>query len=169
MTPPAGPTVRRARTGRTVTLCLSAALLALLAACGSYTKKDFIARADAICSSTLRATRAVAPPTFGGGSGQLASVAAYLAKVVPLVRSEAGQLQALRRPGAAAADQVTLTRFLAAFTREAGDYAALAAAAQRGDRLGVASAEGVLRVSPAASLAARYGLRACGSAGATIA
>jgi hypothetical protein len=122
------------------------AVVASVAACGgaAYTKRDFIARADAICSSALRQTRALAPGT---------GLARYAAAVLPIVRSEAAQLRDLRRPPGDAHDQTTLTRYYAALGQVVQDYRELAAAAARGDDQGVASAEAALRASPAASLA----------------
>jgi len=141
----------------------------LLAGCGSYTKHDFIARADAICTSTVRATRLIAPPSFRhAGAQQLRALAGYTSKVLPLVQAETSQLRGLPRPqGGAAADRSTLKGFLDAFTALVGDYRSLEMAAAKADAPGVARAEAALGVSPVASLAARYGLRSCGTAGAT--
>ncbi len=141
----------------------------LLAACGEYTKQDFIARADAICTTTVRATRLIDPPSFShAGGGRLQGLAAYSAKVLPLVQAEATQLRGLPRPtGGAAADRSTLTSFLGRFTALVGDYRDLQTAATKSDAPGVARAESALTLSPVGSLAARYGLRSCGTAGAT--
>jgi hypothetical protein len=141
----------------------------LVVGCGAYTKRDFIARADAICTTTVRATRLIAPPSFGhAGPEQLRALAGYTAKVLPLVQDEAKQLAGLPRPqGGAAADRTTLTTFLGAFDALAGDYRSLETAASRADAAGVARAEAALAVSPVGSLAGRYGLRSCGTAGAT--
>lgn len=157
---------------RTLAVLAAAALSGLLAGCGSYTRADFIARADAICASTLRMTRTIAPPDFGsteaGQAGALRALVAYLARAAPLARSEATQLRALRRPAGSAGARAELDRYLAAVTSAAADYSALASAASRGDGQGVAAAEAALRSDPAASLAARYGLHVCGQAGATV-
>jgi hypothetical protein len=144
---------------------------ALLAGCGSsYTKHDFIASADAICASTVRQTRAIAPPSFTGSkSQQLKPVAAYLAAVLPLVQAEASRLRALRRPTGNARDRADLERYLRALAQAVGDYRDLAAAARRSDPQGVARAEADLRRIPVAALAATYGLRSCGTPGATVA
>jgi len=144
-------------------------LAAMLAACGgSYTKRDFIARADAICTSTLRETRSIAPPSFGGAAGQqLGALAQYLETLVPVVQTEARQLRALQRPPGDARDRAALERYLGAVTQVAAQYEQLAGAAKRGDAQGVASAEAALRASPVASLAASYGLSSCGSAAGT--
>jgi hypothetical protein len=154
--------------GATVALLTAAGLLA---GCGgAYTKRDFIASADAICASTVRQTRSLPPPSFTSSkSQQLSALAGYLAVVLPLVRSEASRLRALRRPTADARNRAALQRYLRALDQEVGDYRALAAAAKRRDPQGVASAEAGLRRSPVASLAASYGLHSCGIPGATVA
>ena len=74
------------------------ALTVVVSACGGggYTKTDFVARADAICTSTLRQTRALTPPASTSQPG--GALAAYLGQLVPLVQSEAHQLRALKRP-----------------------------------------------------------------------
>jgi hypothetical protein len=145
-------------------------VLVLLAGCGSYTKHDFIARADAICASTVRQTRLIAPPSFTHVPAErLKALAAYAAQVLPLVRSEASQLGGLRRPTEAAADRAALVSFLTAFGQVVADYQGLATAASAADAAGVARAEASLTGNPVASLAARYGLRSCGTPGATSA
>ena len=146
------------------------ALSALLAGCGSasYTKRDFVARANAICASTLQDTRAIAPPSFSHSPRQqLSALAGYLANVLPHVQSEADQLRALRRPPQDAHDRAALARYLAALAGAVVDFRELAAAAKRGDEQGVASAETALRSSPVASLAASYGLASCAAPGPT--
>jgi hypothetical protein len=150
--------------------CALLTLTTLVAGCGgsSYTRRDFVARADAICTSAVRQTRSIAPPSFTRPAArQLSALADYLAAVLPVVQSEAAQLRALRRPTHDAPAGATLGRYLAAVAQAASDYRALAAAAKRGDAQGVASAEAALRASPVASLAAGYGLRSCGVPGAT--
>jgi hypothetical protein len=136
------------------------ALAVLVAACGGsgYTKSDFVARADAICASSLRQTRAIPPGT---------SLPTYLSALVPIVRSEADQLRALPPPPETARDRSTLTSYLAAMAQVAEDYRQLEAAAQRGDTQAVTNLEAALRASPAAALAAGYGLRSCGTPGST--
>ncbi len=144
--------------------------LALLVGCGSYTKHDFIARADAICASTVRLTRLIPPPTFTRVPAErLRALAGYAAQLLPLVRAEATQLRGLRRPTQGAADKATLASFLAAFGLVVADYQSLATAATAADAAGVARAEASLSASPVAALAARYGLRSCGAPGATSA
>lgn len=138
--------------------------LASLAAggCGSSgeTKQDFAARANAICGGALRQTRSIPPPQ----SGDLAS---YLDQLLPIVRSEASQLAALRPPKESGAELGSLKRFDLAVKQVASEYAQLDAAARRGDDDGVASAEAALRASPIRSLAASSGLSSCASAGST--
>lgn len=142
-------------------------LTALIAGCGgAYTKSDFIARADAICATAVRETRSAAPPQTG--PQQLSALAQYLAEILPVVQSEVSQIRALKRPSGDTRDGVALSRYLQASARDVGYYRALAAAAKRGDAQGVASDEAALRASPVTSLAASYGLRSCGTPGATV-
>jgi len=151
--------------------CALLTLTALLAGCASsYTKRDFVARADAICASAVRETRSIAPPSFTHAAAQqLSALADYLAQVVPIVQSETTQLRALRRPTEDAPARATLARYLGALGQAAGEYGELAEAAKRGDAQGVASAEAALRASPAAALATSAGLHSCGIPGATLA
>ena len=145
------------------------ALAALLAGCGGggYTKSDFIARADGICTSTLRETRALVAPASTSQTG--GAQAAYLAEVVPLLQSEADQLRALKHPSGSAHDRATLTAYFTALGEVVAAYRQLEAAARRGDAQTVAAVEATLRTSPVAGLAASYGLRSCGTPGSTSA
>ena len=147
------------------------ALIVLVAGCGSaYTKRDFVARADAICASALRQLRSIPPPSFSGSATQQDSaLSGYLAAVLPVVQSQSRQLRALRRPAQDAGSRAALTRWLAALAQVVQDYRKFAAAAQRADAQGVSSAQTALRASPVASLAASYGLSSCATPGATIA
>ena len=140
-------------------------LVALLAGCGSHSKRDFVASANAICAATVRDARELAPPT----SGQVSDLASYLAKVVPIIQSEQRQISALPRPTQSASNSAELARYLAALRQSAADFQALEAAAKAGDRHAIDSAEAALRVNPVSSLAASYGLRSCATAGATVA
>lgn len=146
------------------------ALALLVAGCGSYTKHDFVVSANAICASTVRATRAVPPPSFTTSkTQQLSALAGYLAVVSPIVQSEAKQIRALRRPTVNARTDAALSRYLGALGKVADDYKQLAAAAKQGDAQAVASAEAALRGSPISSYAQSYGLRSCETPGATVA
>jgi hypothetical protein len=151
------------------TACALAVALTI-AACGhTYTKADFIARADAICASAIEQIRSVPPPSFGSSQAQqMSGLSLYLAKVVPIVESEAAQLRGLHHPGGSASERADLERYLTAVSQAASDYKALSAAASRQDPQGVANAEADLRASPVGSLAATYGLRTCGSPGPTV-
>ncbi len=126
-----------------------------LAACGSSgpTKRDVIARANAICESASRAALAVTP-SFTRGRPSIG----YYLQVAPIVQAEAGKLLALPRP---AKDQALLTRLMAAVARAAAENRALLAAARRGDDAQVARLNAALRSNPFAELAARYGLSGC--------
>ena len=142
----------------------------LLSACGgsSYTKADFVARANAICTKTLGQTRAISPPSSTGQPG--GALAAYLGRLVPLLGSEADQIRALKRPsGGAAHDRQILSQYLAALGQVVVAYRQLEAAAKRGDAQAVAGVEATLQANPAADLAASYGLRSCGTPGTTAA
>lgn len=149
---------------------LAAALVGGVAACGSssYTKQDFIAQANAICSSTLRQTRALTPPS-ASGSGSLAALGRYLTQAQPIVQAEADKLVALKRPPGTKRDAGLLSSYLAAVRQRAVSYRQLTIAAEAGDAQGVADAEASLRASNAASLAASYGLKTCGAPEATVA
>lgn len=150
-----------------VALCTAALVIA---GCGSYTKKDFVAQANAICSHTLQQLRALpAPVQAGGVRGQLLALGRYLTRAAPLVAAEAAKLTKLRRPSATPAQRGLLTAYLAAERQTAVEYAALARAAATGSPAAVSAAGVTLRSSPAGGLAAQYGLPVCASPGATIA
>lgn len=138
-------------------------LAGLLAACGStYTKGDFAARANGICTNAVRDIRSLAAPSTGGGG--LRALSQYIGKVLPIVQSEASQIRALRRPSG---DQTALNHYLSAQAEVVAQYRRLAAAAKRGDAQGVADAEAKLQASPVTTLAAQYGLHDCGTPGST--
>jgi len=141
------------------------ALALIVVGCGgsAYTKSDFIARADAICTSTVRQARALAPPASTSG----AALSTYVGRLVPLVESEAAQLRALKRPTDTAHDKATLTAYFAALGQVVDAYRQLEAAAGRGDAQTIADVEATLRSSPVASLASGYGLKTCGTPGST--
>lgn len=158
--------LRKPRVGRRPALAIL--LTALLTGCGGggYSKSDFIAQANAICTNTLRQTRAVAPPA---STAQPGAMAAYLGRLVPLVQSEADQLRALRRPPGTTRDRLMLSQYFAALGQVVTAYRAFEAAARSGDSDTVASVEATLRASPVAALASAYGMRSCGTPGATVA
>ena len=152
-------------------LAATLVLVALLgAACGSYTKRDFVAQANAICVKAIRQTRLLPPPSNTGVSAAAArrSLASYLAKVVPILRSEAHQLGALRRPSQGAAQRAALARYLTALRRSVSGFDELRSAAAHGSVRGVTAAEHVLAGVPVTTFAASYGLSSCASPGATI-
>ena len=130
-----------------------------LAGCGSHaeTKQGYIARANAICESSLRSIRNVSPPP---GTVTLAGLARYLRQVTPLIESEISQLRALPRPSQ---DRALLDRYLAALQVDRAHYVALAAAARSGDRQMMAEVTSALQASPSAGLAGQYGLSSCAS------
>jgi hypothetical protein len=141
-----------------------AVLLSVVAVSGcgdtAATKHDVIARADAICTRTLRDVRSVAPPA---GSA-LPELAAYLRQVVPIVDREVSRMRALPRP---AEDRALLDRYVAAVATSGRDYRALARAAGQGRRAAVAQTLNSLAASPAPALARRYGIAQCASIPAT--
>ena len=146
------------------------ALCLTVAGCGSYTQRNFTAQADAICAHALQQLRALPPPVFSGGErARLTALARYLARGAPLLASEAARLDKLQRPSGSRRQQRLLGRFLLAERRLAADYGTLARAAANGSPAAVSSAGAALRANPVSSLAAAYGLRDCGSPGATVA
>jgi hypothetical protein len=150
---------------RHIAAILAACVVALVAtACGSSatSKKDVIARGNAICSSAVSSARAVVPPAKGAGSGN--ALAGYFKQLEPIVAHEVSQLRKLPRPDA---DQAVLNQYIDAITKAGTTYKALAAAAQRGDLAGVAKYLGELRASAAQSLAQKYGMTQCAAAAST--
>jgi len=145
------------------------AVVLLVAGCGGsgYTKSDFIARADAICTSTLSQSRALTPPASTSQPG--GALAAYLEQLVPLVQSEADQLRALKRPSDNTRDGAMLTSYYSALAQIVTNYRQLEAAAKSGDTQTMNDVEATLRASPIAALATSYGLKSCGTPGSTTA
>ena len=133
-------------------------------ACGGHTatKQDVIARANAICFTALQAVRSLSPPTTG--TGALASLSAYLHKVVPIVAREAADTSALPRPSP---DRAVLNRYVAAVSAAETEYRALASAAARGDHAAVAQALSALHGNAATALATEYGLSQCAASAGT--
>jgi hypothetical protein len=136
---------------------------ATIAGCGghSVTRKDVIARANAICFTAQQAARSVASP----GAGDTRALAAYFDKVTPIVAKEARQLAALPRPQPR---QATLNHYVAAVGASVADYRAAARAAAAGDQSGVTQALAQLQSTNATRYARGYGLNQCtGSAAPT--
>jgi hypothetical protein len=141
-------------------LAVLACLLAVVvSACGvsSASKKDVIARGNAICTATVRAVRS----TGSGATGTGSALDAYLQRIVPIVEKEVAQLRKLPRP---TPDRALLNRYLAAIARAGAQYRALGSAARVHDSAGVAQVLGELRSNPAPGLARQYGLTACAGA-----
>lgn len=132
-----------------------AAVATAVAGCGSHavTRAQVIARADAICANTLGAVR-----VSQAGRG-------HVAAVVPLIGREVRLLVALPRP---AAEPGLLDRYLAAMRASLAQWRTLAAAQLRGSSAAAGAALAALSDSPAPELAARYGMRECAAAGATV-
>ncbi len=150
---------------RRVAALLAACLVAVAAAaCGSSgaTKKDVIARGNAICSTALSSVRAVVPPAKGATTGT--ALSGYFSRLEPIVSKEVSQLRKLPRPDA---DKAVLNRYIDAVTKAGALYQKLATAANRNDLPAVAKDLAALRASPAQSLAQQYGMSECaGAAGA---
>jgi hypothetical protein len=155
-----GVTLLGVRGTRNGSLCCALAATLLLAGCGGggYTKHDFITRADAICAGALRQARSISPGT---------ALPTYLTDYVPVLESEASQLQALRRPPDTARDRATLDRYFAALQETVTEYRQLLAAARTGDQQALTNAEAELGASQVYSLASSYGLSSCGTPGST--
>jgi hypothetical protein len=138
----------------------------LLAGCGSkYTKHDFVARANGICTNALRDARSIAPPDTA--SGKDAALAHYLAKLVPILESEQAQLRKLKRPAQTDAESAALDGYFKALAAQVTATQRLLAAARSDDSQGISAAEAALRSDAIAAAAARYGLTACGTPGGT--
>ncbi|MDQ6850029.1 MAG: hypothetical protein M3070_08685 [Actinomycetota bacterium] len=147
---------------RRIAATLVACLVAVVAtACGSSssTKKDVIARGNAICSSAVNSVRAVVPPAKGAGSGT--ALAGYFRQLEPIVAKEVTQLRKLPRPST---DRAVLNRYIDSVTKAGNVYKQLVSAAERNDIPGVAKHLSALRASPAQSLAQRYGMSKCAAA-----
>lgn len=157
------PDMRRLHQRRATAILAICAVALAVAACGSSTtKKDVIARGNAICASALRSVRAVVPPAAGTNSGT--ALSGYLNRVLPIVEKEVSQLRKLPRPSAGKA---VLDQYIAAVTAAEGTYKTLAGAARRNDLPSVAKALGALRASPAGGYAKQYGLTQCATAAGT--
>ena len=151
----------RWRIAATLAACLVAVVTT---ACGSAspTKKDVIARGNAICSSAVSSVRAVVPPAKGAGSAT--ALAGYFKQLEPIVANEVSQLRKLPRPSV---DQALLNRYIDAVSEAGTVYKRLVSAAERNDVPAVARYLGALRASPAQSLAQRYGIGQCAAAAGT--
>ena len=94
----------------------------------------------------------------------MANLAAYLDAVLPIVQRRSPNLRALPRP---ATDRATPEPLRRGRLSSASTYRSLAKAARRGDQAGVNQALATLQANPAATLAGRYGISQCASAGST--
>jgi hypothetical protein len=136
---------------------------AAVSACGGHsaTRKDVIARANAICFTAQQAARSVPSP----GAGDTRALAAYFDTVTPIVAKEARQLAALPRPQP---HRATLNHYVAAVGASVADYRAAGRAAAAGDQSGVTQALTRLQSTDATRYARAYGLNQCtGSAAPT--
>jgi len=152
----------RLRTGTRLTLATIAAMTTI-AGCGGHsaTRKDVVARANAICFTAQQAARSVASP----GAADTKALAAYFDKVAPVVAKEARQLAALPRPKQR---QATLNHYVDAVGASVADYRAAARAAAADDQSGVTQALARLQATDATRYARAYGLSQCtGSASPT--
>ena len=160
--------LRRSRSLRPFATAVALAAIALeTPACGtSYTRQDFVDRANGICTNALSQTRAIAP---AGAPQSNRALATYLRRVLPIAQREASQLRALRRPPGSDADKAALARYLSALDDEVAVTKRLRDAAARGDGDGVSAAETDLQSNQAEALAAKYGLKSCAAPGSTAA
>jgi hypothetical protein len=131
---------------------------ALIAGCGGHaaTRKDVIARANAICFGAQQAVRSI--PSPGAAATDTKALAAYFDKVTPIVAKEASQLAALPRPKQR---QGALNRYVDAVDASVGDYRAAGRAATAGDAGGVNQALAKLGSNRATRYARDYGLTQC--------
>jgi hypothetical protein len=141
----------------------------LVAGCGGgIDHRQYVQRADAICTFTLRSVRSLTPPELAGAaSARDASLAVYLDQLLPLLRRELRQLRALPHPSQRAAQTRAQDRYLASLSHSVGQFASFATAARAGDGNVVNMLEAELAADPAPRLAAAYGLSACSSSAAT--
>ena len=132
------------------------AAAATITGCGGHsaTRKDVIARANAICFTAQQAARSVASRARQTPK----ALAAYFDKVVPIVAKEARQLAALPRPQQR---QATLNHYVDAVGASVADYRAAARAAAAGDAGGVTQALARLQSTEATRYAQAYGLNQC--------
>ncbi len=158
------PLPRRGSRRAAAAFALAAATVGLAACGSSYTRQDFVDRANGICTDALGQTRAIAP---SGAPQSNQALAAYLRRVLPVVQQEASQLRALRRPPGSDADKAVLDRYLSAFDGQVAATKRLRDAAARGDDDGVSAAENDLQSNQAAALAAKFGLKSCSTPGST--
>lgn len=146
---------------------LAAALATIVVtACGGHTatKQDVIARGNAICAGAQRDL--LATPSPAEGETSLPGLAEYLAAIMPILRREVSNLEALPRPSA---NRALLDQYISAVASLGATYGKLATAAQHGDQDAVNAALAQLAANPASSLAARYGLNQCaGTAGTAV-
>ena len=142
-------------------------LAALLAGCGAYTRHQFVARADAICTAATRQARSLTPPVLGTGASATQSVAGYFDKVASIVGTEARSLRRLPRPVQTSRRRSELNAYLAAIQAAAAGFDAAALAAASGNPGRLRGVESALAASPVQARAAAYGLGACAAPEAT--
>ncbi len=150
---------RRSATAVAVATAVAIATAAtLISGCGGHdaTRKDVIARANAICFTAQQAARSVASP--GTAANDPRALGAYFDKLAPIVAQEARQLAALPRPPQR---QATLNHYIAAVGASVTDYRAAARAAAAGNDGGVTQALAKLQAADATRYARAYGLTQC--------
>ncbi len=145
------------------------ALAVVPAGCGSsFTRHDYVLRAEGICDSTLRSLRLLRPAvSTGTHRDRIAAVAGYLERALPLERQELRKLEDLPKPEQTRAQARALERYLVALEDSVDELGALSAAARAGNAEMFAAAESTLAGERLPSLAAAYGLRACSNAAAS--
>jgi hypothetical protein len=157
--------MRRSHPRRPAATLAACVVAAAATACGGSgaTKKDVIARGNAICAGAVRSVRAVAPPSAGNTSAT--ALSGYFQRLLPIVDTEVSQLRKLPRPST---DRALLNRYIDAVTKAATTYRQLASAARRNDIPSVSTYLSALRASPAQSLAQRYGMGQCAAGSGTV-
>lgn len=142
-----------------------------LVACGSsYTKADFVTRAEGICLTTTRAIRSLNSPSFTGTPAeQRVSLGGYLVKVARRVSSEARHLSSLRKPPGTRREARLLGRWLAAVRESGNELADLGTAAGTADPTTVARSTAALGRLQVVDLARDYGVRGCAGPSASYA
>ncbi len=159
--------------GRLGSSGVSRAALALLAGlviagCGSYTKADYVQRAEGICTSTLDAVRRLAPPDQSGSTAHRdSSLTAYLNRVLPLMQRQLKRLRALPRPSQSQIQERALNAYLAGLRSSVAQFIVLTAAARSSTAGVVNSIAASLATEQLSRLARAYGLKTCSSSGAT--
>jgi hypothetical protein len=148
----------RSRVGRPLLAAL--AVILLLAGCGGgsgaprLSRAEFVAKADAICRTYNRQSRAIARPK------SLAELATAIDKVVPLLDQSVQKLQKLRPPKD---EQADVDRWIAGVQRLEDDLRSVQDKAAKKDSQGVQAAlqAGAVQNKRSNALAGKLGMSVC--------